>query len=58
MQLRLRRSRNEASVGSTVRHDRPKVQRHGDVALLTFNLNYGKRPDALVSWLAGIPPGL
>src|SRR5438445_10078285 len=25
----------------------PKVQRHGDVALLTFNLvNYGKLPDA------------
>ena len=33
----------------------PKVQRHGDVALLTFNLvNYGKLPDApervLASW--------
>jgi hypothetical protein len=25
----------------------PQVQRHGDVALLTFNLvNYGKLPDA------------
>ena len=35
----------------------PKVQRHGDVALLTFNLvNYGKLPVLRnVSWLAGIP---
>jgi hypothetical protein len=34
----------------------PKVQRHGDVALLTFNLvNYGKLPLRNVSWLAGIP---
>jgi hypothetical protein len=35
----------------------PKVQRHGDVALLTFNLvNYGNcRMLRNVSWLAGIP---
>jgi hypothetical protein len=35
----------------------PKVQRHRDVALLTFNLvNENCRMVRNVSWLAGIPP--
>ena len=34
----------------------PKVQRHGDVALLTFNLvNYGKLPNRKACSPAGIP---
>src|SRR6267378_5360 len=49
MQLRLAPMKKMKSPFTDPRYDMidPKVQRHGDVALLTFNLvNYGKLPDA------------
>jgi ketosteroid isomerase-like protein len=55
MQLRLAPMKNMKSPFADPRYEMidPKVQRHGDVALLTFNLvNYGKLPNAPESVLA------
>ena len=49
MQVRLAPMKTMESPFADLRYDMidPTVQRHGDVALLTFNLvNYGKLPDA------------
>src|SRR5438876_12405148 len=59
MQLRLAQMKKMKPPFTDPRYDMidPKVQRLGDVALLTFNLvNYGKLPDAPERVLAGIPP--
>src|SRR5436189_1817872 len=59
MQLRLAPMKKMKPPFTDPRYDMidPKVQRLGDVALLTFNLvNYGKLPDAPERVLAGIPP--
>ena len=49
MQVRLAPMKDVKPPFTDPRYDMidPRVQRHGDVALLTFNLvNYGKLPDA------------